>query len=200
MPHSWKAPLYVCLDGDITGHSFFLSNNAVAHNDRLYRGSARVERGQGKRKEQWQELWLLLQRDANLWECRLKTALFALPSRIATTNLPNPNSNPINSIRSSPWFITCEWLRTLHEVLYEVQTITIRFYDWNGEFIFVSGKIHAKMPQKPNYESKKIRIFGENGINFKLKHRKAHNSILSGRFGDPYGRPGDWCRIQETPG
>ena len=70
-----------------------------------------------------------------------------------------------------------------------------------AKLIFVSDEIRAKLPQKPNFESKKIRILGENGINFKLKHRKAHNSILSGRFGDSYGRrvlsyPGDLaCRI-----
>ena len=34
-----------------------------------------------------------------------------------------------------------------------------------------------------------IQILGENGINSKLKHRKAHNLILSMRFGDPY--PGE---------
>ena len=44
------------------------------------------------------------------------------------------------------------------------------------------------MPQKPNFESKDIRILGENGINSKLKRRKAHNSILSERFGDLYWR------------
>ena len=37
----------------------------------------------------------------------------------------------------------------------------------------------------------KIRILGENGINSKLKHRNAHNSILSGRFGDLCRRPED---------
>ena len=37
------------------------------------------------------------------------------------------------------------------------------------------------MQEKPNYESKKIRSLGENGINFKiLKHRKAHNSFFLG--------------------
>ena len=51
-----------------------------------------------------------------------------------------------------------------------------------AKLIFVSDEIRAKLPQKPNFESKKIQILGENGINFKLKHRKAHNSILSGRF------------------
>ena len=81
------------------------------------------------------------------------------------------------------------------------KTITIRVCDCNGEIIFVSDKLRAKMLQKPNCESKEIRILGENGINSKLKHRKAHNSILSGRFGDSYGRrvlsyPGDLaCRI-----
>ena len=68
------------------------------------------------------------------------------------------------------------------------RTITISFYDCNGEIIFVSDEIRAKMPQKLNFESKEIQIYGENGINSKLKHRKAHNSILSGKFGDPYGR------------
>ena len=67
-----------------------------------------------------------------------------------------------------------------------------------AKLIFVSDEIRAKLPQKPNFEKKKIRILGEYGINFKLKHRKAHNSILSGRFGDPYGRPGDCCRIRES--
>ena len=38
------------------------------------------------------------------------------------------------------------------------------------------------MPKKPNFESKKIGILGENGMNSKLKHRRVHNSILSGRF------------------
>ena len=64
----------------------------------------------------------------------------------------------------------------------------------------MSDEINAKMPQKLNFESKKIRILGENGINSKLKYKKAHNSILSGRFGDLYGRPGDCCHIWETPG
>ena len=68
------------------------------------------------------------------------------------------------------------------------RTITISFHDCNGEIIFVSDKIHVKMPQKPNFESKNIRILGENGINSKLKHRKVHNSILSERFSDLYGR------------
>ena len=36
----------------------------------------------------------------------------------------------------------------------------------------------AKIPQKLNHELKKIQILGENGINSKLKQRKAHNSFL----------------------
>ena len=51
-----------------------------------------------------------------------------------------------------------------------------------GEIIFVSDEICAKMTQKPNYKSKEIQILGENEISSKLKHRKAHNLILSGRF------------------
>ena len=37
----------------------------------------------------------------------------------------------------------------------------------NAEIIFVNDEIRAKMPQKPNYESKKIGILGENWINSK---------------------------------
>jgi len=78
------------------------------------------------------------------------------------------------------------------EVLHEVQTITIHLFDCYGEMIFVSDELRAKMPQKPiNYESKKIQILGGDGINSKLKHRKAQNSILSWRFCVPYGKKGD---------
>ena len=42
-------------------------------------------------------------------------------------------------------------------------TITIGFYDCNEEIIFVSDEIREKMPQKPNFESKEIRILGELG-------------------------------------
>ena len=52
----------------------------------------------------------------------------------------------------------------------------------NNKIIFVCDKICANwtMREKPNYESKKIRSLRENGINFKLKHRKAHNSFFLG--------------------
>jgi len=69
-----------------------------------------------------------------------------------------------------------------------------------GEIIFVSDEIRTIMTLKPNYISKEIQSMRKNGINSKLKHRKAHNLILSGRFGDQYRRPGDWCRMWETPG
>ena len=55
------------------------------------------------------------------------------------------------------------------------------------------------MSQKAYTEQKKVRILRkENGLNFKLKHRKAQKSILPGGFGGPYGRTGDQCRIRET--
>ena len=56
-------------------------------------------------------------------------------------------------------------LRTLYEFLHEVQTIIIRFYDREGEIIFVSDQICAKRPKKPNYESKKIGILRKNRKN-----------------------------------
>ena len=36
------------------------------------------------------------------------------------------------------------------------------------------------------------------GLNHKLRHRKAQKMILCGRYGDPYGRARDWCRIWES--
>ena len=51
----------------------------------------------------------------------------------------------------------------------------------NGEI-----EIRTEIPQKPKYKSEEIWILEANGINSKLKYGKAHNSILSGRFGDPY--------------
>ena len=47
---------------------------------------------------------------------------------------------------------------------------------------------------------KKVRILWKNGLNFKLKHRNAQKSILSGRFGALTGRPGDLMKNLETPG
>ena len=50
------------------------------------------------------------------------------------------------------------------------------------------------MSQKLDNELKGLKFEKKiNGLNFKLKHRKAQKSILSGRFGDLYGRVGDQC-------
>ena len=106
-------------------------------------------------------------------------ALFTLPKyqQTTTTPLPPESDHLMSTIWSSRQFITQEWLRTLYKFLREVQTITICFYDCDGDIILVSDT-SAKIPQKLNYESEKIQILGENGINSKLKHRKAHSSIL----------------------
>ena len=78
------------------------------------------------------------------------------------------------------------------------RTITISFYDCNGEIIFVTDEISAKMPLKPNFEWKKIEILGENGINCKLKQRKL-KLIIQFYPGDLLTRTGgDCCRIRES--
>lgn len=56
-------------------------------------------------------------------------------------------------------------------------------------FAFIPSP-NAKIPRELNYESKKIQILGENGINAKLKHRKAHN--LDFCKGDLVTCTGDW--------
>ena len=42
---------------------------------------------------------------------------------------------------------------------YEVQTITISFYDFGGETIFVSDEIRAKRPQKPTLNQRKFEFW-----------------------------------------
>ena len=68
------------------------------------------------------------------------------------------------------------------------------------EIIFVSDSTGAEMPQKPYYEKGKFTFSVKSLLNLKLRHRKAPRMILSEIYGDPYGRPGDWYRICETPG
>ena len=107
---------------------------------------------------------------------------------------PPPPRHNHNSMQSLIGLI-----RTLYEVLHELQTIAIRFYDCNGEITLYQWWNMCENAPETEVWIKKIWILGENGINSKLEHRKAHNSILSGRFGDPYGRPGNcWC-MWETP-
>ena len=123
-------------------------------------------------------------RDANFWKSKIwRLFLFHYPPPPDNDTLPHKHNN--YSIQSL--------------ILHKVQTIAISLYECNGKIIFVSDEIHPKMPQERTFESKKIQILGETGINSKLKHRKAHNSILSWRFGDLYGRLGDCCCIRETP-
>ena len=100
---------------------------------------------------------------------------------IPSPNINNPPPPPptpkhlISTIWSSRQFITREWFRTLYKFVHEVRTITICFYACDIIFVSDDTGICAKIPRELNYESKKIQILGENGINAKLKHRKAHN-------------------------
>ena len=54
------------------------------------------------------------------------------------------------------------------------------------------------MPQKPYCEWEKFKLWAKNGLDLKLRHSQAPKVILSGRYGDPYGRAGDLCRIRES--
>ena len=45
---------------------------------------------------------------------------------------------------------------------------------------------------------RKIQFCAKKGLHLKLTYIKAQKMILSRRYGDPYGRPGDWCRIRES--
>ena len=59
----------------------------------------------------------------------------------------------------------------------------MRYRSSTMSFYYCNGEIRAKMPQKPNCESKEIRILGENEINSKLKHRKEEVVVISGKVG-----------------
>ena len=139
---------------------------------------------------------LYLQRCQPLEISNLETFSFALPPFPLNINdQPPPSPDPdllISTIRSSPYLSYGNGLGH-----YMKSHRRYRPSQFAVMIIFVSDEIHTKMPQKRNHESKKIQILEENGVNSTLKHRKAHNLILSGRF-DPYGRPGDWCHIQES--
>ena len=44
----------------------------------------------------------------------------------------------------------------------------------------------------------KFKFRAKNGLNHKLRHRKAQKMSLSGRYGDPHRRAGDRCCIRES--
>ena len=55
------------------------------------------------------------------------------------------------------------------------------------------------MPQKPYCKQEKFKFGGKNGLDLKLRHRKALKMILYRRYGDLHRRAGDQCRILATP-
>ena len=71
--------------------------------------------------------------------------------------------------------------RTLYQVLHEVDTIKIRDHRFNARNHLCQWQYSCKMPQKQYYEQEKFKFWTKNGLNFKLRHRKAHKMILSGR-------------------
>ena len=95
----------------------------------------------------------------------------------------NPTPTPPHKLTQ----LSGKWFRTLYELLHEVHTIKICIHHCNDEIAFVLNTCE-NAPEK------------KSGLKSKVKHRNTHQSIYSGRFGDPYGRAGDGCCIQETPG
>ena len=57
-----------------------------------------------------------------------------------------------------------------------------------------------KCPRNCTMNKKSSNFEKKMGLNCKLKGRKSLKSILSGAFGDLYGRVGDQCPIWETSG
>ena len=146
-------------------------------------------------KNCWTSTWLrsLLQRcNANLRRSKIwRLSLFTTPH---PPNFSRPP--PLSTNWSRP---RSEWVRTLYEVLHDVtyyQNSRSSFWCQNN----LCQCISAYCPWNRTTNKKKSKFGGGNGLNLKLKHRKAQKMVLSGRFGNPYGIVGDRCHIPETFG
>ena len=111
-------------------------------------------------------------------------SLFSLHPPLLPTNWPSPQ-----------W----EWFRALYEVLHKVHTIKIpNPHCFDARNNLCQWLKCAECPRNHNVNKKNSRFELKSALNFKLRHRKAQKMILSGRYGDLYGREGDRCRIRET--
>ena len=108
-------------------------------------------------------------RDARLWKSKMwRLSLFALPPppphpRISMTNLPLTLSLTL------PISGNCLGHHMKSYMRYRPSQFT-------SMMIFVSDEIDAKMPQKQNYESTKIRILSKNRI-FRIIAQKSSYSV-----------------------
>ena len=60
---------------------------------------------------------------------------------------------------------------------------------WMPDRIFVDQWLNTcKNAPETVLRKKKFKFWAKNGLNLKLRHRKAQKMILSRRYGDPYGR------------
>ena len=135
-------------------------------------------------------------RHANLWRIiyNLETVSFAIPCKHQPPPFePPPPSTQVDPI---PNYNTLGWLRTLYEVLHEVQTIKICFFD---EMVLSEMKICPKKPWKPLLWSKTFQSFGSNRLTSKLKHIELK---IQFHLGDSltYRRLEDLCHIMENSG
>ena len=70
------------------------------------------------------------------------------------------------------------------------------FWCWNNLCQWL--KYVQKWPPETVLQIKKFKFWIKNGLNVKLKHRKAQKMILSGKFGDSYGKAGDRYHVRES--
>ena len=128
-------------------------------------------------------------RDANLLRSKISrlSILHYIPPIPPNVNSPT-TPPPAHKLTQPPRF------RTLCEVLHEVHAIKICLHHYNYEIIF-AGEYVKKCPRNCTMNKKRFEFWGKKWAKFRTKAQK---SILSGRFGDPYGRVGDQYRNRES--
>ena len=136
-------------------------------------------------------------RDANLRRSKIwRLSLFHYPQKFSEACPPPP---PFTSPPSTNMEIT----------KYIIWSLTWGVYYQNSWSSFWPGCFDArnnhcqwlnrcKNAPETVQRVRKFNFWAKNGLNLKLRHRKAQKMILSGRYGDPYGRPGDSCHIRES--
>ena len=122
--------------------------------------------------------------DLKIW--RLPILHFTLPTP------PNVNSPTRPPIRPAHKLTQPLWLRTLYEGLTHYMRSLV-MTKWS-----LPVNTCKNVPKTEQW-IKKVRILRKKmGFKFQTEAQKWQKSILSCRFGDPYGKAGDQCRIRES--
>ena len=120
----------------------------------------------------------------------LETPYFALHPPHPPPNVNSPTRPPI---RPAHKLTQPLWLRTSYEGLTHYMRSLV-MTKWS----LPVTKCVQKCPKNRTMNKKGSNFEEKMGFKFQTKAQKWRKSILSCRFGDPYGKAGDQCRIRES--